>query len=113
MVCVIGYSTWPTPTKSEMFKNRKERNVIKSTYCELDSSICNVDAPLSSSPATCTLYQNVGEQDEGQVNCPTCWLNDRARYVSPSDDGHTIAGVITRARERMSAAYQKDFTSVR
>ena len=46
------------------------------------------------------------------MNCLIGWFNGRARYLGPTDDGHAIAGVITRARERMSAAYQKDFTSV-
>lgn len=60
----IMCSTWPTPAKNEMFKNRKDRNVVKMTYSEVDSSLCNVDAPLSSSPATCESISTVGEQDE-------------------------------------------------
>jgi len=46
-----------------MFKNRKEKNVIKTTYAEMDPSICTVDAPLFDSPVTCVVDPGVGEQD--------------------------------------------------
>ena len=55
--------TWPTPSKNEMFKNRKEKNAIKTTYAEMDPSICTVDAPLFDSPVTCIVDPGVGEQD--------------------------------------------------
>jgi len=59
----VNPRTWPTPSKNEMFKNRKEKNVIKTTYAEMDPSICTVDAPLFDSPVTCVVDPGVGEQD--------------------------------------------------
>ena len=55
--------TWPTPSKNEMFKNRKEKNVVKTTYAEMDSSLCLVDAPLFDGSVACTVDPGVGEQD--------------------------------------------------
>ena len=59
----VNARTWPTPSKNEMFKNRKEKNVVKTTYAEMDSSLCLVDAPLYDGSVACTVDPGVGEQD--------------------------------------------------
>ncbi len=93
-----------------MFKNRKEKNVIKTTYAEMDPSICTVDAPLFDSPVTCVVDPGVGEQDVKWEF--SRWVRFSARYLSAVETSDSLYSFIIASRERMNAAYEKEFTSV-
>ena len=55
--------TWPTPTKSELFRNRKERNVVKTSFEEIDLSICN-DQAITVDKVNWQVSPCVGEQSQ-------------------------------------------------
>ena len=102
--------TWPTPSKNEMFRSSKEKNVIVTTYSEVDTSLCNVDAPLLDSPLTCTVDPGVGEQDKEWD--PSLCVMDSARYLSAVETSDSLYSYLIASREKMNVAYEKEFTSV-
>lgn len=102
--------TWPTPIKSELFKSRKEKNVVKSTFSAIDSTLCDESAPIASS-VSCSVDPSVGEQDPKSSFPPT--LTPSARYITASEPKEVLRNSIIASRERLSAAYGKTFTSVR
>ena len=59
----LTHRTWPTPIKSELFRNRKERNVVKSSFGELDSSICDENA-ITVEIINIQINPAVGEQSQ-------------------------------------------------
>lgn len=54
--------TWPTPTKSELFSSRKERNTVKSSYEKIDSTICD-DLADPMEKVDYEVHPGIGEQD--------------------------------------------------
>ena len=56
------HRTWPTPVKSEVFSSRKERNIIKTSFDMVDSTICDEVAEYAES-IEFTVLHSVGEQN--------------------------------------------------
>ena len=53
--------TWPTPSKSELFGSRSDRNVVKQSYAEVDEHLCSPSAATQSSLSV-SVDASVGEQ---------------------------------------------------
>lgn len=106
---VIHSRTWPTPVKSEIFKSRKEKNVVKTTYSAVDSTLCDESATIAKE-VPCSVDPSVGEQDP-KFSFPPA-MTSSVRYINANEPKDILRDSICSSRERMCAAYGKTFTSV-
>lgn len=91
--------TWPTPQKSDEFRSRKERNVVKISFDHVDETLCDVTAAPATS-ATCSVDTSIGEQSA------------EAHYLDVRESKEVLRAAIVAARSQMSEAYGKTFTSI-
>lgn len=92
-------AVWATPSKNDAFISRKESNTVKTSFDEVDSTLCDVDAPQASS-INIEIDPSVGEQDP------------KAMYLDIHEPKEVLRASLVTARQQMSEAYGKEFTAV-
>lgn len=110
-LCLVHDRVWATPSKNDAFISRKDSNTVKTSFDEVDSTLCDVDAPQASS-INIEIDPSVGEQDPKYSNSPHSTQSDvsrhpraqgsasrESRHCAPADERGLWEGVHSRRFE--------------